>query len=295
MPKLKDDPIQKSDLIEYLNTYSDFSFELAVLRMLKENDVSCEHGGLYEDPVTGKSREFDIRSNKIISNYIIRLAIECKNIKENFPVLVSCIPRHSEESYHQIAMVSEPKSEAPFDYRSIMRSRATTLSLIDNFSIYKENDPVGKSTAQVGRALNGEISANDGELYDKWSQSLSSLSDLVSRMYWDGDEEDNENIYFSAIFPIVVIPNGRLWQVIYDYDGNKIVEPSLTNHCSCFIGKTYEMGTKVAGTNLLISHIDIMTFDGLNDFVTKYMTTEEGIQLIFPKDGIPEAFERKKN
>ena len=64
MPKLKDDPIQDSDLKEYLNSYSDFSFELSVLKMLRENDVSCEHGGLYEDPVTGKYREFDIRSIK---------------------------------------------------------------------------------------------------------------------------------------------------------------------------------------------------------------------------------------
>ena len=35
MPKLKQDSIQKSDLLEYINSYSDFSFELSVLKMLK--------------------------------------------------------------------------------------------------------------------------------------------------------------------------------------------------------------------------------------------------------------------
>jgi len=64
MPKLKTDSIKKDDLVEYLDSCSDFSFELSVLKMLRESDVDCEHGGLYEDPVTGKSREFDIRAIK---------------------------------------------------------------------------------------------------------------------------------------------------------------------------------------------------------------------------------------
>jgi len=292
MSKLKSDPIQKDDIVEYLDSCSDFSFELSVLKMLRENDVRCEHGGLYEDPVTGKSREFDIRAIKTISNYRIRLAIECKNIRENFPVLVSCMPRHEEESYHQIAMVSEPKSSGPLSMSRILQARAKTISLRNEYSIYKINEPVGKSTAQVGRGMDGSIFANDGELYDKWSQSLSSSADLVSRTYWDGDEKDDEDSYFSAVFPIIVIPNGRLWVVNYDDDGNRIQEPCISNRCSSFVDKDYEMDSKISGTRMWISHIEIMSFDGLYSFVDSHMKTKEGASVIFSTEGIIKAIDR---
>lgn len=290
MAKLKSNPIQKSDIVEYLDSSSDFSFELSVLQMLRTNDVSCEHGGLYEDPVTGKSREFDIRAKKTISKYRIRLAVECKNIKANFPVVVSCIPRREEESYHQIVRVSEPKPSIPH----LNKSRANTYTLQNEYSIYKANEPVGKSTAQVGRGMDSTILVNDGELYDKWSQSLSSATDLVNRTYWDGDENDPDDLYYSAVFPIVVVPNDRLWVVCYDENGNRIQEPYTTNHCSSYIEKDYVMGTSLASTRLIISHIEIMTYDGLFSFVDKYMKTEEGASIIFPNEGIIEAFERKR-
>ncbi len=290
MAKLKHDPIQKQDLVEYLDSSSDFSFELTVLKMLRENNVQCEHGGLYEDPITGKSREFDIRAIKTFSNYRIRLAIECKNIRENFPILVSCMPRHEVESYHQVAIVREPQSG---DIDFMFQSRAKTLSIRNEHSIYKINDPVGKSTSQVGIALDGTISANDGELYDKWSQSLSSSADLVSRMYMDGDEKDEEDNYLSLVIPIVVVPNGRLWSVSYDYDGKMVNEPSLSDRCSCFIDKDYKMGSKLAGTQILISHIEIMTIDGLHSFVESYMKTKEGISKLFPKECISRALDRE--
>lgn len=291
MPKLKNEPIKKDDLVNYLDSCSDFSFELSVLKMLRENDVICEHGGLYEDPVTGKSREFDIRAIKTLANYRIRLAIECKNIQEYFPVLVSCVPRHEVESYHQIAMVGEPESNVYIATAHLHQSRAKTLSIRNEHSIYKANDPVGKSTAQVGRALDGTITANDGELYDKWSQALSSSADLVSRVYWDGGDNDDEDNYFSCVLPIVVVPNERLWSVSYDDNGRRVQEPSPTDRCSCFIDKDYEMGTKLTGTRMWISHIELMTIDGLKSFVDSHMKTEAGITKLFSKEGISKTVE----
>lgn len=293
MPKLKVDPVCEDDLIEYLESSSDFSFELSVLKMLRDCGVSCEHGGLYEDPVTGKAREFDIRATKTISNYRVRMAIECKNIRDNFPVLVSCIPRHEYESFHQVALVSEPTSSGYMAIANFHESRAKTLSIRSEHSIYHINEPVGKSTAQVGRALDGSISANDGELYDKWSQSLSSSVDLVSRVYWDGDEDDEEDCYLSLVIPIVVVPDSRLWFVLYDDNGNRTQAPRLTNRCSCFVDKDYEMGTKLAGTRMWISHIEIMTVEGLKAFIESHLKNEDGISEFFSKEGIARAIERE--
>jgi hypothetical protein len=285
MAKLKPDPIQKSDLVEYLESYSDFSFELSVLKMLRENGLQCKHSGLYEDPVTGKSRQFDIRAIRTINQKRVRLAVECKNLRDNFPVLISCIPRHESESYHQVAIVSEP--EWTGIHGGVLASRAKIVSIRGKYSIYKPNDLVGKSTVQVGRTLEGTISANDTELYDKWSQCLSSSADLVSEIYWDGQKD--KSLYFSLMIPIVVVPNGRLWSVAYNDDGIGIAEPSETNRCSCFIGKDYKMGTKFAGTTILISHLEIMTFDGLKAFVKSHLESDEGMWDLFSKEGLSGA------
>lgn len=293
MAKLKSDPIVQSDLLEYLNSYSDFSFELAVLKMLRERGIECEHGGHYEDPVTNKSREFDIRAKKTINQYRIRMAIECKNIRDNFPILISCVPRHEQESYHQIALVSEPKIDSTMIALSIHQSRANTLSIRDQHSLYKASEPVGKSTVQVGRGTDNAISSNDSELYEKWGQCLASVKELVDSVYWDGSRDDQEKPYLSAVFPFVVVPNGRLWIVSYDEDGNRVSDPTSTDRCSCFIDKDYEMGTKLAKAHMSLSHVEIVTYDGMRSFIEKYVTTEEGMASVFPKEGIRDALTRR--
>jgi hypothetical protein len=54
MSKLLTDPISQSDIEEYLKDYSDFSFELNVLNELQNLGLMCQHGGTYNDPLTGK-------------------------------------------------------------------------------------------------------------------------------------------------------------------------------------------------------------------------------------------------
>jgi len=83
MVKLKEAPIIDTDLIDYLSTESDFAFELHVLNTLIAHGFTCEHGGSYDDPVTKKPREFDIRATKTLGHFHIRLAVECKNVSRD--------------------------------------------------------------------------------------------------------------------------------------------------------------------------------------------------------------------
>lgn len=293
MAKLKTEATTQPDLLEYLAGYSDFSFELTVLKMLREHEVACDHGGHYVDPVTNKSREFDIRATKTIDKYRVRMSVECKNIRENFPILVSCVPRHEDESYHQMALVSERKRDSStFNPLLIHLSRATVLDIQGPHSLYAAGYPVGKSTVQVGRAMDGSITANDSELYEKWGQCLSSLHGMAKDIYWDGDEDDPLDAYLSAAFPFVVVPNGRLWVASYDLDGRCVSDPAQVNRCSCFIGKDYKMGTELASARLWISHLEIVTFDGLRSFVESHLMTTDGMQRVFPQEGIVDAYKR---
>lgn len=290
MAKLKPDAISKTDLLEYLGSHSDFSFELAVLKMLREHEIDCEHGGHYEDPVTNKSREFDIRATKTLNQQTVRMPIECKNIKENFPILISCVPRQVDEQYHQIASLSEPDKGSSLVGIRNPQSRAKTLSIRNEHSLYKANEPVGKSTVQVGRAVDNSLSSNDSELYEKWGQCLSSANDLVERVYWDGRKEKERHL--SAVIPFVVVPNNRLWSVIYDEDGACTDEPEPIDRVSCFINKDYQMGSKLATTTMRLSHVEIVTVDGLKAFIKAYLSDESGMEKVFPKEGIRNAFLR---
>lgn len=78
MSKLFSTTITKDDIEEYLNHYADFSFELRVLKEFVDLRLSCSHSGTYDDPITGKSHEFDIRA--LLQDKFIRvhLSIECK-------------------------------------------------------------------------------------------------------------------------------------------------------------------------------------------------------------------------
>lgn len=46
MAKLKEIQIGAADMLEYLSGYSDFSFELQTLGLVRAHGLDCEHGGL---------------------------------------------------------------------------------------------------------------------------------------------------------------------------------------------------------------------------------------------------------
>jgi len=47
-------------------------------KKISQLGFDCRHSGTYEDPITAKTREYDIRADKRKDNFIFRSAIECK-------------------------------------------------------------------------------------------------------------------------------------------------------------------------------------------------------------------------
>jgi hypothetical protein len=151
---------------------------------------------------------------------------------------------------------------------------------------------VGKSTAQVGRLKDGTFTSCDEDVFDKWSQSLSSATDLIDEIYWDGKCEEGR-WYLSTVIPIVVIPEGQLWVVAYDDDGKRSAPPTQSDRCSCFVNKEYEVGNKLANTRMSISHVEIMTFSGLELFVKEELCSDRGVNEFFSLDGVKAALENQ--
>jgi hypothetical protein len=276
-------PITVGDQEEYLADASDFAFELRTLRMLRAQGLVCDHGGLYEDPVTKKSRQFDIRAISRDSGHCVRLAIECKNISAHFPLLVSCIPRHADESFHEIAIVGEVEDGQ--HAHGLFESRAHVYRLTDPCSIYSAHAPVGKAIAQVGREANkgNDIYASDEDVFDKWAQCLASADELVGISASEG-ADDSPSISYVAVLPVVVVPDERLWTVEYDNDGSLEAGPAQTDHCSLFVNHAYNM--EFNGPTLRISHIEFVTLSGLRTLVSDRLKNRSAMEKIFPTEPI---------
>lgn len=282
MAKLKPRPIGESDLTEYLNTQSDFAFELTVLKTLLGHDFTCEHGGSYDDPVTQKPREFDLRATKTIGHSRIRLAVECKNLRHNFPLLISCVPRRFVEAFHEVALSFAPTSDGFTP--PAFQERAKAVRLTGGDSIYKPNELVGKSSAQVGRQSDGTVVASDSDVYAKWAQAISSAQELTDRACYDG-ERDELRAYLSAVFPILVVPDGTLWLAEFDANGSRIGTPRPVDRCSYFIDKFYVGGDKLHGFSYQISHLEFVTLAGLVKIIGD-LFSEHTVRIVFPADQI---------
>src|ERR1700684_4333987 len=91
-----------ADLSEYLATADDFAFEREVYHVAHRLGFETEHAALYSDPVTGKQRQFDVRASHTLEDNKIALAIECKGLTTDYPLLISCVPRSRSEAYHEV-------------------------------------------------------------------------------------------------------------------------------------------------------------------------------------------------
>lgn len=301
MVKLKDIQITAREIAEFADNSSDFGFELKVLSQLSALGIECEHGGTYEDPVTQKPRQFDIRALIEGNGCRIRMAIECKNIRENFPLVIFTVPRSQRECYHTIIYSHSPlkdhdlfKDQLNSKYSHTLKSHGSTLVMKDEFSFYSANAPVGKACSQVGRtAHNGELTGNDAEVYDKWYQAIHSAYDLVDYANYDWETSQDKKC-FTVIFPMLVVPNNRLWSIGYTQDGCRTGAPKQIDRICFYLDKFVESSDRLTGIPAQFSHLEILTEDGLLEMCQSFQQGEL-TNKVFPIEGINSCVENYIN
>lgn len=257
--KLKPDTITKADLTKFLSSESDFAFELSAIPLLRDSGWTVAHGGTYGDPVTGVNRQFDLRASHVHTptNFAnqrpwfavsTHLAIECKNLKPNYPLLVSSVKRTLSESYLSL-IVSDARGRV-----DVQRFRSVA-------SGYRVDATVGKATEQVGLTEQGEFVRGDSEVYEKWSQAIASSADLVRAA--PPAPPTGADVLFRTVVPILLVPDGTLWECRY-VDGVLVREPEPADHVEAYIGKDWP----VAGPlSFGISHLEIMTSSGFKGWL----------------------------
>src|SRR6266404_2414480 len=197
--KKPDHNITAEDLKEYLTTRDDFALELFVYHEANKLGFQATHGGTYVDPVTSKHRQYDIRAAFERRGCRVDLAIECKSLQTTYPLLLSRIPRAQVESFHQLISYDRARERGadnsitgslrlrPVGFTTASHERvdptvplAKAVRVSGKQSIYPADAFVGKALTQVRRDEQEQLKSGD-EVFDKWSQALASVDELVAR------------------------------------------------------------------------------------------------------------------
>jgi hypothetical protein len=202
------DEITAADISSYLETQSDFALEQLIYRsLLQRGMIEVTHGGTYADPVTKKFRQFDIRAMRVYDAEVgVSMAIECKSLTREFPLVVLRVPRPASECDHELLDVRS----MPDGIFGVHRRRRT-----DRRGIYRVDERVGKSATQIRRNVKKEnkIESSDSETYDKWSQALSSADALIRQAYKAYGKHGARGRFVTFIVPILVVSDWTLWVV----------------------------------------------------------------------------------
>jgi hypothetical protein len=252
MAKPKNDAITEHDLVTFVENVSDFGFEMRVLRELQNLMFECAHGGTYEDPITHKIRQFDIRAARNSGNLKLVLAVECKNIRPNYPLLLSAVARNEHEAFH---------NRIEFQVGGLPQfSRIVAVRGRD--SAYPVGDMVGKRTDQVGRNADGLFS-DDSTTFDKLNQAVNSCKDLIQ-----SSVNEPSPPLIRVVVPMLVVPANVLWQVDYSVDGTVLVAPRKVRRATLFLGQRWPVKRSIgAQVSYELSHLEIITIEGLGESI----------------------------
>jgi len=250
-------PLTLADINDYLKTVDDFEFELEVLRMCRAASFEVAHSGTYEDPTTNKPRQFDIRAHVLSHWRAIRMAIECKSLRPNRPMLVSRLPRVGNEQQHDVVY---SRYKGPH--------QASTFRVRPAASMYRKGEMVGKSVKQPMKDGSGKWQDKDSEIYDRWAQAFASCLDLV-RDAGKTATENNPDVH-TLVLPILVVRDETLWAVDYNYHGVVQEGPRPISHTEIYVGKENrtDFGLYDSGGRYMLSHLHVFTQTGFRDWST---------------------------
>ena len=290
--------ISKEDVDKYISISSDFAFELKAFNKLHELESKysgqCEyqHSGTYTDTITGRSREFDIRFSIQSSKYKVIFAIECKNIDSELrPLVAHCVKRTEKEAYHHAI---ENRYSTVNGIQKMRSTGYVRVSKLTENSIYghSSNRIVCKSLNQVwkkqenNKDVTGKVVANDGEIYDKWAQAVSSAHDILNQECYQLSKSDSDLDCQTVIIPILVVPDNSIYKVVFDETGNVKGDSEIVEYISYFLGTELKIDTTRLKHNgeadqpsYTLSHLEVVSLNKLHNIIEAIYKCLHDIEL----------------
>jgi hypothetical protein len=306
-----------AEIIATLAKDDDFGFEMRVGRVLrgaKDKNTVVRHGETYLDYRTGVERHFDFQCTIWKRNARLQLAVECKNIYRDSPIVVCGHRRIESESLHDLVfsgvgflqvndrqtangVVSQvvkvgpvsslypTNSETNFVGKSVFRPdppKAPTLSRDPT----KARDSVEKEKERLaGLPARGFTLNRDDKGYDQWNQAVGSAAAMALKSL------DHNSPFYAGVFtlslPIVVVPDGTLWEVEFNADGVIETAPRQVTQTTLFrdhrIPRADKKGTYFYRV-VRLSHVHFFTESGLTNWLSDVWGNTKFWDEAFPKE-----------
>jgi hypothetical protein len=279
-------PVSPSDIRNVVTKEDDFGHELRVGRVIRGSAaIQVEHGGTYTDPVTQKPRQFDYRCCLRKGSEILFLAVECKNLSPAVPLVVCGIKRQEIEAFHDII-----QSRLGFFTRGssvVSGASSVTRRASRENAFYPSGNFTGKSLVRIQTDKTPMVRSQDSDVYDKWAQAISSAVELA-KSACDCAKKFGQPTLLASVIPLVVLPDGLLWKVEYDDNGNVPNDPTQITGCEIFVGRQIEAGGE-KGTPFFhwftFSHVHFFTVTGFGSFLSA-ITGESVWRKLFTPEAV---------
>ena len=270
-------PITPSDIQTLVLKEDDFGHEMRVGKIIRDvPNIRVEHGGTYTDPVSGKPRQFDFRCAVLKESAELHLAVECKNLDSSAPIVMCGANRQNNEAVHDL-IESRLNSVSPGKQKHVIfvdGMSSTTFRASQDDAFYSPKSFVGKSILRIKPNPNRSqlasapfVSDSDADIYDKWSQALSSSVELAELACGAAGRHHVPKFY-TAILPVVVVPDDSLWTVYYEDSGVLLKQPQPASTCELFVGREITVTRDWMPHQFTFSHIHFFTLAGFRVFLT---------------------------
>jgi hypothetical protein len=243
-------------ITQFLDGRDDFDLELFALRAMTERGWGAHHGGAYTDPITEKPRQYDVWGLAEFAMHCeMQLAVECKSLTPEFPLVVSRVPRVPADAQHDLI-------------KTWLRPNiGDSASIVENSEgphpqLYSAGAMVGKATNQVRWHESGKkLISSDADTYDKWSQGLAAATQLVRSAVNQPGPADGQPRY-TFIMPVLVVSDDALWVVDYDEHGYRKV-PARADKVELYVDRHEDLPTTSGKrARYHLSHLHIYTRKG---------------------------------
>lgn len=255
------------DLTSAVSSLDDFGHELRVGQVIRDGAWKHWHGGTYVDDVTGKPRQFDHRCRLERDGTDAWLAVECKNLQLEKPLIVCGTPRVQQETHHCI--ITTVPGSAGIEWRRNLET------------IYSEGEFVGKSLVRLDTERTPFKNLGDQEIYDKWAQALSSSRDLAKFAFEKVKKAGERRQGRAAVvLPVVVVPDNVLWKLEYSSNGTAHGAAQPVDSCEYFVDRRVEMRPNVF---MDLSHVHFATLSGFKTLMSKLASNELYRKALFTR------------
>jgi hypothetical protein len=188
------------------------------------------------------------------------MAVECKSLSREFPLVISRAPRPGQDASHDIIRVGHD-GDAGARNVSILYSDPHRLCL------YGLSEMVGRSLTRIGWEQSGKkLISSDVELYDKWAQALASAGELVTLA---SQQTTPNGVSYTFVMPVLLVNDGSLWTVDYDEEGVR-GEPTLADDAYYFADAEHEFPNAYAKSTYHMTHLHIYTRTGFTRMLGNY-------------------------